>query len=214
MLDQEKICLSCQADDTWKMHAEQPGRFPSGTICKNCEEERTLNDEGLCKECYRTIHSFPKLHCLRCENVFYSGHPTELLCDNCKYTCEGCGAKYNPSSRDEVLCSACNFKGQRGQGNCSKCGDYSNELDGMARCHKCSEDHYDMIDSRVSQNRWCKSCEHNLAVPYGVFCKECKHKKYTCPVCLKNEISVTQFTCTGCELKRTNEWKNRLTFKN
>lgn len=202
-----KICLDCKAENEWIMDGNWEGRYPSETYCSNCHEERHLNAEGLCKECYRLLHGNPAFNCVDCGIQFQPGSPHEWLCDSCKPHCEGCGVPFNPETRTENLCSACSFKAKRGSGNCARCNEHSNQLNNLAHCPECSDDLYAVIDSSQDKVKWCRKCNRNKVPSHKSICKSCIEKSYICPICLNTPIGVQDYMCNTCKQENYDLWE-------
>ena len=191
-----KFCAKCV--EGLKFHPE--GRYPE-TTCIKCDNYRVVDEEGWCQDCRESDYHNVE-NCLECGAYFPPLEAGQLLCRDCTPKCSTCSKSFNPSTRTETLCASCNFKARRGTGECSSCGDESNELDSNARCIACSAREF---MEQGHQDHWCSVCKDTRVGFPNVPCKSCSEKKVKCKDCYAR-IPATDYLCAKCYGRRKNKF--------
>ena len=178
------LCGYCAAEQNWIPEGKYPDR-----LCIECQQDKVLNEEELCRECYATRNSRPRAKCLDCRNTFEPLTSHELLCDVCKPACRGCGHKFNPSSKLDTLCTKCVDKAFK-MDNCALCHrpDY---LNAEAHCSNCKYE-------RHLEESWCSDCHVVRVLDPVTICDSCKDKNRLCPQCNNNMITASEYICKDC----------------
>ncbi len=185
------LCYGCRLGATWKAHTDV-GK------CYECSRIKSLNAEGLCRNCYLDLIPREKKICLECDTSFESNNPIAILCKACCPKCRGCGKSFNPTDRLDKLCGLCYAQANRVD-ECASCGSTA-DLDANAHCYACSEEHYSVVDSYVESQK-CELCVINEKVPYSDICIPCIEARIPCPDC-GAAMPKKNYLCKKCMEKR------------
>lgn len=217
----DNMCADCKYGDSWE---EDPQNGLRQSTCALCKKRRYLDENGLCKTCYKgaslaAVKADRMLHpCEKCGNITYSNH---TLCSNCRNKareCLTCGKVFTPSSQAQLHCHEhlpkclgcektfvpyskvhvrCNSCESDALNNvCLKCHRDNLPLNTRGRCEGCDPD--------PPKTYSCALCKVYNVEYEGTMCITCAGKKELCLYCGIESIYATEFLCNTC-LTKNNE---------
>ena len=188
--EHELVCQECLVEDgsSWTPDSRQEGE------CRDCGEERLLNEEFMCKSCYDKMHLSKLIvnsetsRCWNCHNVFVKQLYNQHFCPECLVSCYGCRGKFEPEDKTDIFCEEC--KARIHEGQCTSCYSYADNLNEQGHCYNCA--------TPIGRS-FCAACNVNEVAEAGELCPSCELRSKMCPRCLKNTITTAEYICSECK---------------